>query len=182
MLVGAGLGALLRVWMRLISDDPEFSWSGTIFIVGAFVVLGTTSGLVAFGRGRGWRASLVVTRLVGAVLGLACFTGAGAVMLFTIVPGALAVGRREWPAWARWPLGALAVAGTLAIGLGLAEVPMSRRLLALPLFAAASVVEVRLFSELLAPSVVRLPRAVRWSAWAAPALVFLLVAMTAVGV
>jgi hypothetical protein len=182
MLVGTGLGALLRVWMRLISDDPEFSWSGTIFIVGAFVVLGTTSGLVAFGRGRGWRACLVITRPIGAVLAFACFAGAGAVMLFTIVPGALALGRRDWPRWARWPLGALFVAGTLAIGLGLAEVPVSRRLLAFPLFAAASVVEVRLFSELLAPSVVRLPRVVRWTAWAAPALALGLVVVTAVGV
>jgi hypothetical protein len=59
---------------------------------------------------------------------------------------------------------------------------LPRRLLALPLFVAASVVEVRLFAELLAPSVVRLPRLVRWTAWAAPALVVLLVALTAVGV
>ena len=137
---------------------------------------------MAFGRGRGWRASLVVTRLIGAVLAFACFGGAGAVMLFTIVPGALAFGRRDWPRWARWPLGALAVAGTLAIGLAIVEVPMSRRLLAFPLFAAASVVEVRLVSELLAPSVVRLPRVVRWTAWAAPALALGVVAMTAVGV
>jgi hypothetical protein len=43
-------------------------------------------------------------------------------------------------------------------------------------------VEVRLVSELLAPSVVRLPRVVRWTAWAAPALALGLVVVAAVGV
>ncbi|HSP27497.1 MAG TPA: hypothetical protein VLN74_03025, partial [Ilumatobacteraceae bacterium] len=37
---GAALGVVARWWMRLISDDPEFTWSGTIFIVLAFTVMG----------------------------------------------------------------------------------------------------------------------------------------------
>ena len=40
MLVGVGLGVVLRIWMRLISDDPEFSWGGTIAIVTVFTLLG----------------------------------------------------------------------------------------------------------------------------------------------
>ena len=64
-LVGVGLGVVLRIWMRLISDDPEFSWSGTLAIVIVFTLLGVNAGLVAFGRGRGWRSGLVAVWAVG---------------------------------------------------------------------------------------------------------------------
>jgi hypothetical protein len=30
---GAALGVVARCWMRLITEDSEFTWSGTIFIV-----------------------------------------------------------------------------------------------------------------------------------------------------
>lgn len=180
--MGVGLGVVLRIWMRLISDDPEFSWGGTIAIVTVFTLLGTNAGLVAYGRARGWRAGLVVARVVGCVLGLGCFMAAGMVMFPAIIPGALAAGRRDWSRWVRGLLAGVCVAGTFAIALLLVEVPVPRRLLALPLFVAASAVEVRLFAELLAPSVVRLPRPVRWAAWAAPALALGLVVMSAVGV
>jgi len=43
---GATLGALARGWMRIISDDPEFSWDGTLLIVGIFTVWGFTQGTV----------------------------------------------------------------------------------------------------------------------------------------
>ena len=33
---GAAFGAAFRVWMRFVSDDPAFSWSGTLIIIGAF--------------------------------------------------------------------------------------------------------------------------------------------------
>ena len=180
--MGVGLGVVLRIWMRLISDDPEFSWGGTLAIVTVFTLLGTNAGLVAYGRARGWRAGLVVARVVACVLGLGCFMAAGAVMLPTIIPGALALGRRDWNRWVRRVLAGGCVVGTMVIALVAVPVPFLQRLLAMPLFVAASVVEVRLFAELLAPSVVRLPRVVRWTAWAAPALVLVLVAVTAVGV
>ena len=182
MLVGAGLGVVLRIWMRLISDNPEFSWSGTLAIVIAFTLLGTNAGLVAYGRSRGWRASLVVARVVACVLGLGCFMAAGAVMLPAIIPGALALGRHDWPRWPRLVLGGVCVLGTFVIALGIVQVPFPQRLLAMPLFVAGSAVEVRLFAELLAPSVGRLPTIVRWVTWAVPALVVLLLLVSAVGV
>jgi hypothetical protein len=37
-LTGLVLGVIARFWMRWISTDPEFSLSGTIFIVGAFAL------------------------------------------------------------------------------------------------------------------------------------------------
>lgn len=177
-LAGAAVGVALRAWMRVVSDDPEFTWSGSLFIVGAFVVLGITSGVVAAGRARGWRGALVGARAAGVVFGLACFGAAGAAMLISVPPGALALGRHDWPRWVRTLLAAVAVAGTVAIGLGLVEVPMGRRLVALPLFAAASAVEVRLFAELAAPSVDRLARPLRWALVAIPILLVVMVALT----
>ncbi len=35
LLVGATWGVAARVWMRMITSDPEFTWSGTLYIVGA---------------------------------------------------------------------------------------------------------------------------------------------------
>ena len=49
---GFALGAAARAWMRLISDTPEFTWSGTIFIVAGFTVFGLVQSTVAIGRRR----------------------------------------------------------------------------------------------------------------------------------
>ena len=43
VLGGAALGIVARAWMRLISEDPEFSWSGTLFIVIGFTCSGSVS-------------------------------------------------------------------------------------------------------------------------------------------
>ena len=91
---GAGLGILwgiaMRAWMRFISTDPEFSWAGTIFIIGASAIAG---GLLAFARHRRslggigwWRSSFVALMLLGA---------GGAVMWPTVILGAIAIGRRH---------------------------------------------------------------------------------------
>ena len=42
---GVLIGTVARWWMRLITDEPEFSWNGTIFIVGAFTVAATGHGI-----------------------------------------------------------------------------------------------------------------------------------------
>lgn len=34
------LGIIARLWMRLIAPEPDFTWSGTIFIVAGFTVFG----------------------------------------------------------------------------------------------------------------------------------------------
>ena len=46
LVAGAVFGLVARGWMRLVSADPEFSWSGTVFIIGAFVLWGFAQGLV----------------------------------------------------------------------------------------------------------------------------------------
>jgi len=69
--VVAGLvcGVLARVLMRVVSvvsdDEPEFSWSGTIFIVLLFVLAAVPGAMLAAGyRGRGRSVPLVVMSLL----------------------------------------------------------------------------------------------------------------------
>ena len=38
--LGAGWGVLARVWLRMISTNPEFSWSGTLLIIGFSALAG----------------------------------------------------------------------------------------------------------------------------------------------
>ena len=80
-LLGAGWGAVARGFMRLLTTQPEFSWEGTLFIIGIAVVAGALVGLVhgarTSGRSRWWR-------LVG-LPGLLVVFGQGLVLL----PGAV---------------------------------------------------------------------------------------------
>jgi hypothetical protein len=71
LLRGAGLGlalgtvwgVLARTWMRLITTDPEFSWAGTLAIIGFSALLGLGVGLVhasrRTGRSRWWTLAVV---------------------------------------------------------------------------------------------------------------------------
>jgi hypothetical protein len=59
ILGGAGLGLIwgiaARVWMRLISTQPEFSIPGTAAILAIATVFGACAGFAFAGRRRGWR-------------------------------------------------------------------------------------------------------------------------------
>ena len=94
---GLSLGILARAWMRLIAEEPDFTWGGTIFIVLGFTIFGFTQSIVAIAarrRGRGW--TLTIARLIGTVGLMPLFVGAGALMLPTVVGGGFASARREW--------------------------------------------------------------------------------------
>ena len=94
---GCALGIVARGWMRLISDDPEFSWSGTVFIVAGFTIFGLGQSIAAVARTRiGRRRNLTMVRVIGAVTMLPLFVAAGAVLLPTVVGGGLAMARTEW--------------------------------------------------------------------------------------
>jgi hypothetical protein len=94
---GCALGIAARAWMRLISEDPEFTWSGTIFIVVAFTIFGFTQSIATAARGLARRRWVVsVARIIGAVGLLPLFVGAGALMLPTVVFGGLAAARPDW--------------------------------------------------------------------------------------
>lgn len=112
---GIALGAVARWWMRLLSDDPEFSWSGTIAIVAAFTVAGTGRGVAALARRSRRRRWSTVGRLVGAVLTLGLFVAGGSLMFPTVAAGSLAAWRSDWPRWARIVPGALALSGPVLL-------------------------------------------------------------------
>ncbi len=91
--LGAGWGVLARVFMRLVTTSPEFSWGGTLLILGLSALLGGGIGLVAgaraSGRTRWWR--------LAPLPGLLLFGSPGVVLLPGAVGVALAASvRRVW--------------------------------------------------------------------------------------
>lgn len=104
-LVGFLWGVSMRLWMRFISTDPEFSWSGTIFIIGGSVFVGSILGVAWWRRAAGgvgwWRSSILSLLLLGA---------GGSVMWPTVILWAAAIGRRR--PW--WLVAPLAVGGVVA--------------------------------------------------------------------
>ncbi len=104
MLVAGGvlgslvLGSLARGWMRLISEDPEFTWSGTMFIVIGFTFFGLTQSVAAAARRRsGPRWAVTIARVFGAIGMLPLFMAAGGMMMPTVVGAGLAKARVDWP-------------------------------------------------------------------------------------
>lgn len=94
---GIALGVAARVWMRFISEDPEFTWSGSIFIVLGFTVFGLAQAVVFAARNRNERRwKLTIARTIGAVLMLPLFMAAGAIMFPTVLGGGLAMSRIDW--------------------------------------------------------------------------------------
>jgi hypothetical protein len=81
LLAGAVWGVVARGFMRLLADDPHFSWSGTLAIVGMAAVSGACVGLVrgarVTGRSRWWRLAAVPAVLL--------FAGPGSLLLPTTV-------------------------------------------------------------------------------------------------
>ena len=156
--VGVLYGAAVRAWMRLVSDNPGFSWAGTLFIIGAFVIGFAMCGLVAGGRKRGWQGLMVPTRIAAVFLCLPCFTAAGAAMIPTIIPGAIAYARTDWPRGLRVAMGVVAALGTGVLLLnGPGELGWGRLLLAFGIYCALVLVEIRVFAEPYRPTVARLP-------------------------
>ena len=104
---GALLGVAARGWMRLISEDPEFTWSGSVFIVIGFTIFGTTQAIAAAGRRRNpSRGRQSILRTVGGVGMLPLFVAAGAVMAPTVLGGSFAMGQVQRRSWVR-AIGAL---------------------------------------------------------------------------
>jgi hypothetical protein len=108
--LGATWGVLARIWMRLISTDPEFSWAGTVMIVGFSALLGAGVGLVhasrRTGRSRWWTLAVAP--------GLILFLSPGMVLAPAFLLGGPAFKVRGRVLRV---VGALAVVGTLALGL-----------------------------------------------------------------
>ena len=94
--VGAGAGLLwgvaVRLWMRLIAEDPEFTVAGTVFIVGAATIAGLGMAVSAVARRNRWRFGKVAS-VLGGILIAPLGTGAGGILLATVVVGGVALGR-----------------------------------------------------------------------------------------
>jgi hypothetical protein len=102
---GAVWGVAARVWMRLVSTQPEFSWAGTLFIVGLAALLGAGVGVSwSLRAGHGRRR---VVRVLPLLPGLLLFAGQGLPFLTGFLGGALLWHRRP----ALRVLGALGVVG-----------------------------------------------------------------------
>ncbi len=94
---GFALGVIARVWMRFISDKPEFTWSGTLAIVIGFTVFGLVQSAVAIARRRDLRRwKLTIVRVFGGIFMLQLFLAAGSVMLPTVLGAGLASARHDW--------------------------------------------------------------------------------------
>jgi hypothetical protein len=66
--LGIVWGVLARTWMRLISDEPEFTWSGTLAIIGLAAVLGAGVGIVHATRRQGRNSWWTLAVLPGLLL------------------------------------------------------------------------------------------------------------------
>jgi hypothetical protein len=182
---GATLGVVARCWMRLITDDPEFSWNGTIFIILAFAIAGAGHGVAWAARRAGVRRRWSTTaRVAAGVLTLPIFAGAGAMMLPTVFGASVAGARTDWPRAARLAAAFVAIPVPIIIGTDLVENGITPGvLLGVVLMAATYAVVVRSSYAIVAPIADgwRLPRIVRVLAAGTVALVVLFTAFSAVG-
>jgi hypothetical protein len=122
LLLGAGWGVLARVWMRLISDDPEFSWAGTLSIIGLAAWGGSWVGLVHAARlrhGSGWWR-------LAALPSLLIFASPGMLFLPAYVVGGWAWGSRS-PTWVRG-LVLAGVLGAFPVAIFLAMIPAEEQM------------------------------------------------------
>ena len=111
---GVVWGIAARSWMRLLSTDPEFSWSGTMVIVMIATSVWTGGGIVAASRRRSDRFR-VAGRVGGSVLCLVLGLGQGALLLPTALFGGLSFARRRWSRSRRVLLAALAALPVVAL-------------------------------------------------------------------
>ena len=88
---GLVVGVVARAWMRWISTDPEFSWSGSIFIVMAFMIFMVNHSIVKLLRQRfKGRRSVLIIRTGGVIFSLPIFTAAGGMMFPTVALASVA--------------------------------------------------------------------------------------------
>jgi protein-S-isoprenylcysteine O-methyltransferase Ste14 len=98
--VGAGVaagfvwGVVARGFMRLLATTPEFTWSGTLGIIGVASTVGGLVALVRHARRSGWSSWW---RLLGVPFVL-LFGAAGSLMLPGVAGVVLVLARRRWTA------------------------------------------------------------------------------------
>jgi hypothetical protein len=115
---GLAWGTIARLWMRFISTNVEFSWSGTLFIVIGFGIAALAQSGAYLGRRANLkRPAMTALRVVGVIALLPLGVAAGASMFPTIILATLALTHHTWPRWLRGIVGAVAIAPTVATAL-----------------------------------------------------------------
>jgi hypothetical protein len=113
---GVAWGIHARVWMRFISTDPQFTWSGTLFIVLGFGIAGLAQSAAYLGRRAGLRRSRLTGVRVAAFAGLLPLgAAAGGPVFPTIVIAPLALTHTEWSTRTRLLVGGIALIPVVAI-------------------------------------------------------------------
>ena len=151
LMFGLAIGVISRVWMRLISNEPEFSWGGTVVVVGVFVLSGLGTGISSM-MSAGGRRSDRIGRGAGLCLLLPLFGAAGAQMMPTVIIGSLSVHRKTWNPWIRVLLGFLAL--ILPVGIVVEELGSevsSWRVVGLLMFMATYVAVVFMTAPIFRP-------------------------------
>jgi len=93
---GLVLGTIARLWMRWISTEPDFTWSGTIFIILAFTIFASAQATVYVLRRRIKTKRLTsIIRGGGILLTLPLFTGAGGGMFPTVALASIALWQKK---------------------------------------------------------------------------------------
>lgn len=179
--IGLAWGIAMRAWMRFISTDPEFSWSGTMFILGASVTVGTLLGVARHRRRAGgsgwWRLSALSLLLLGA---------GGAVMWPGVLLGAVAIGRPR-PKALKIVLGLAAVATQVPVLQGVINdnwrMSAVEAAIAVIWYAPMIALEAWGFATPFTPSIdgARLPSTLRRLVVALALLAFVVAAVGAVG-
>jgi len=110
--LGLFLGVVARIWMRLMSTHPEFTFGGTAMILLFATQFGLFAGLAYAARQRGWsRWRLYAPRTLTVPSLLLLGFGQGALLAVPALLAALALTQRRWWRPLRAVLGLLALAG-----------------------------------------------------------------------
>ena len=101
---------IARIWMRFISTDPEFTWSGTLFIVIGFGIAGLAQSGAYLGRRAGLpRSRMTVLRVVTFAGLLPLGMAAGGQVFPTVILAPLAIAHIEWSRRTRLFVGSMAL-------------------------------------------------------------------------
>ena len=115
---GLAWGTIARIWMRFISTNVEFTWSGTLFIVIGFGIAGLAqSGAYLGRRAKLARPAMTALRVVAVIALLPLGVAAGASMFPTIILATLALTHHTWPRWLRGIVAAVALFPAVATAL-----------------------------------------------------------------
>ena len=118
--VGAGLGLawgiVARIWMRLISTNPEISVSGTTIILVVATVFGACAGLAYAARRGGWpRWAHYLCRVLVVLTFIPFGGGGGGPLMLTVLLATVGLTQTGWPRFLRAIPLLLAVAGVVFV-------------------------------------------------------------------